>query len=279
MASTVSIGVLCLQGSFSEHIEMLKRLKDVASVTEVRLPSDLEGLDGLIFPGGESTAMAVVGESSGIFPALKEWAKSNRPVWGTCAGMILLSNTAVFQRDGGQALVGGLDIEVCRNFFGSQVQSCEMEINVEVLGAEGGTDGVHDEKSSSRAVLIRAPAVLKVGPDVTVLARVHARPSAAAIQSLKSDGPTTTAPSIEEDTGECIGFENVKERFFKKRRILKPEELMPVGVALDEEPWDVAVAVRQGNLVATAFHPEFTPEDTRWHRYFVEIVRQARSSK
>jgi pyridoxal 5'-phosphate synthase pdxT subunit len=71
--SKVSIGVLSLQGSFSEHVDMLKRVQGVRAVVEVRLPEDLDGLDGLIFPGGESTTMAIIGESSGIFSALKKW--------------------------------------------------------------------------------------------------------------------------------------------------------------------------------------------------------------
>jgi len=91
-------------------------------ITQVRLPEDLEkDLDGLIIPGGESTAMAIVGERHGIFPKLKAFVQGGKPVWGTCAGMILLSNKAVMQKDGGQPLIGGLDVEVCRNYFGSQV--------------------------------------------------------------------------------------------------------------------------------------------------------------
>ena len=124
-----TVGVLALQGSFSEHVSMLKKLG--VMVQEVRLPEQLEGLSGLILPGGESTAMAIVGADTGIFPALRAFVRSGKPVWGTCAGMILLSDSAVFQKEGGQALVGGLDVEVCRNFFGSQVQSCELELETD----------------------------------------------------------------------------------------------------------------------------------------------------
>jgi 5'-phosphate synthase pdxT subunit len=181
--------------------------------------------------------------------------------------MILLSNSAVPQKTGGQALVGGLDIEVCRNFFGSQVQSCEMNIDLKVLEVSG-TKAVAS-RETSRAVFIRAPAVLKTGPSVTVLARVQARPSAAAVHSLKgnTDFPRPQTCDLNAETHQL-----------SEKSKSSSEELMPVVAAEGKEPWDVAVAVRQGSLLATAFHPEFTPEDTRWHQYFVSIVREARAS-
>jgi pyridoxal 5'-phosphate synthase pdxT subunit len=114
-----TIGILAIQGAVEEHCTMIEKLG--AKSKEIKFPHHIEGCDGIILPGGESTAMAIVGEKDGVFPALREWVKAKKPIWGTCAGMILLSNTAVKQKEGGQALVGGLDVELCRNFFGSQI--------------------------------------------------------------------------------------------------------------------------------------------------------------
>lgn len=229
--SELNVGVLAIQGSFAEHVQVMQGLG--VTCREVRLPEELDGLDGIILPGGESTAMAIVGEPTGVFPALREYVKSGRPVWGTCAGMILLSNTAVFTKAGGQALVGGLDVEVCRNYFGSQVQSCEMDLKVSALAEAEGADG-------HRAVFIRAPAILNAGPGVEVLASVRARP--------------------------CMQAREVVSRTWAD-----------AGKTLDEVP-EVVVAVRQGPIMATAFHPEFTA-DTRWHELFLASVREAAAAR
>jgi pyridoxal 5'-phosphate synthase pdxT subunit len=189
------------------------------------------------------------------------YCNSGKPVWGTCAGMILLSNTALLQCNGGQALVGGLDIEVCRNFFGSQVQSCEMNVDASIF-QDSAVEAPFS--AASLGVFIRAPAVLKVGPGVSVLARVKARPSAAALKVVlhSKTQPKAVCENKEGDDASV-----------SKRVKLGHVDLMPVGVAAGEALWDVAVAVRQGNLVATAFHPEFTPNDLRWHQYFVSMVQ------
>ncbi|RME38217.1 MAG: pyridoxal 5'-phosphate synthase glutaminase subunit PdxT, partial [Thermoflexia bacterium] len=188
------IGVLALQGAFVEHEAMLRRIG--AQTWQVRLPRDLEGLDGLILPGGESTSIGFLAERRGLLEPLQEFARSGRPVWGTCAGMILLAKEIV---DGvpGQPILGLMDITVRRNAFGRQVNSFETDLEVPVLG-----------DPPFPAVFIRAPVIERVGPEVEVLARLE-------------DG----AP----------------------------------------------VAVRQGNLLATAFHPELTA-DPRFHRYFLAMV-------
>ncbi len=190
------IGVLALQGAFVEHEAMLRRIG--AQTWQVRLPRDLEGLDGLILPGGESTSIGFLAERRGLLEPLQEFARSGRPVWGTCAGMILLAKEIV---DGvpGQPILGLMDITVRRNAFGRQVNSFETDLEVPVLG-----------DPPFPAVFIRAPVIERVGPEVEVLARLE-------------DG----AP----------------------------------------------VAVRQGNLLATAFHPELTA-DPRFHRYFLAMVKQ-----
>ncbi len=155
----LTIGVLALQGAFAEHINMLGKV-GVAART-VRKPSELDGLDGLIIPGGESTTMALVAERWGLVQPLKAWVQAGKPTWGTCAGMILLSDRATGQKQGGQALIGGLDVTVSRNYFGRQIDSFEAELSVPKLG----DPPVH-------AIFIRAPAIIDTGADVTVLARL-----------------------------------------------------------------------------------------------------------
>lgn len=155
--ATVTIGVLALQGAFAEHIKMLGQLGVAAR--QVRKPEELAGLDGLIIPGGESTAMALVAERWGLVQPLKDWVSAGKPTWGTCAGMILLSDRATGQKQGGQALIGGLDVTVNRNYFGRQIDSFEADISVPALG-----------DAPVHAVFIRAPAITETGAGVDVLA-------------------------------------------------------------------------------------------------------------
>ncbi|KAH6828005.1 beta-galactosidase 8 [Perilla frutescens var. hirtella] len=246
------VGVLALQGSFNEHIAVLRRL-GVKGV-EIKKPEQLRSVRALIIPGGESTTMAKLAEyhnlvcslflslsrykgKKGKFPALREFVKLGNPVWGTCAGLIFLADKAIGQKAGGQDLIGGLNCTVHRNFFGSQVafssvlhatnwiQSFEAELSVpEIVAKEGGPP-------SFRGVFIRAPGILEVGPEVQVLAEVL----------LPSDKPAkddATSESLEENA--------------------KAEK-------------KVIVAVKQGTLLATAFHPELTA-DTRWHSYFLKML-------
>ncbi|RKP07754.1 glutamine amidotransferase subunit pdxT [Thamnocephalis sphaerospora] len=211
------IGVLAIQSGFHEHQVMLHRAAANAEVVQVRTKAELEdpALDGLVIPGGESTTMSIVAQRSGAWDALHAFVRK-RPVWGTCAGMILLSADALNQKKDGQALLGALPITVRRNRFGSQVDSFQIELQepVEVL-SEG-------DKGSAGfpALFIRAPVVEKVGEDVKVLTWL----------------PRTSGESSE------------------------------------------AVAVRHGDILACAFHPELTGDD-RWHRYFVRMVADARRAR
>ncbi len=204
--SQVRLGILALQGAFREHIAMLKRLN--VDAVEVRLAAELDDLDGLIIPGGESTSMGLVAERWGLVEPLRQWVHGGKPTWGTCAGMILLAEHATGQKLGGQALIGGLDVTVNRNYFGRQVDSFEADIDVPTLG-----------DTPFHAVFIRAPAITAVAEDVVPLATVA------------SPGDET-----------------------------KP----------------VTAAVRNGPILATAFHPELT-DDLRWHRYFIQIVNEFKS--
>ncbi len=184
------VGVLALQGDFAEHAKTLRDLG--AEPVEVRLPQHLESLDALIIPGGESTTIGKLAVTYGLLEPLRAFAQE-RPVLGTCAGMIMLAKD--IGRD--QPLIGVMDIRVDRNAFGRQVDSFETDLAVPELGAE-----------PFHAVFIRAPLVRGVGEDVRVLAQL-------------------------EDGG--------------------------------------IVAVRQGHWMATAFHPELTP-DNRFHAYFLREV-------
>jgi 5'-phosphate synthase pdxT subunit len=151
-----TIGVLALQGDFREHREVLERLGITAR--EVRLPKDLEGLDGLIIPGGESTTIVRLMRTSQLLDPLHKLAGDGFPIWGTCAGMILLAKRL---DDTGIPTLEAMDIAVRRNAFGRQVDSFEADLQVSALG-----DPLY------RAVFIRAPIIEKVGPAVEVLARL-----------------------------------------------------------------------------------------------------------
>lgn len=202
------VGVFALQGDVAEHARVLTALG--ALVRMVRSAADLTGLDGLVIPGGESSVMDKLSRLLGVAPALRQAITSGLPVYGTCAGMIMLADQ-IANPIVGQESFGGLDLTVQRNAFGSQVESFETWLEVPEVSGEP----VH-------AVFIRAPAVLRVGGAVQVLASVPAH-------RLESGGPAASADR--------------------------------------QEP--VPVAVRQGSLLATSFHPEVTG-DWSFHRYFLE---------
>jgi pyridoxal 5'-phosphate synthase pdxT subunit len=148
------VGVLAIQGDFEAHAEVLRRLG--ADAREVRTPKDLEGLDGLIIPGGESTTMTLGIEREGMAGPLRDLVRSGKPTLGTCAGMIMLD----------RGHLGLLDVTCERNAFGRQVKSFEADLEMPALGA------------SVRAVFIRAPWVADHGSGVEVLAEVDGHPVA-----------------------------------------------------------------------------------------------------
>lgn len=184
------IGVLAIQGAFFEHrAALFKALKnspfskDVdVEVKDIREPEQLAGLHGLILPGGESTTMSLFLQSGKFEDVLKEWvASKDKPkvVWGTCAGMILLSNAIEAQKEGGQKKIGGIDITTSRNFFGRQVNSFETKVKLHNnLLSSGNTSAINDCSSSDvdtsyHGVFIRAPAIVSVdSPKVEVLATI-----------------------------------------------------------------------------------------------------------
>ncbi len=152
------IGVLAVQGAFVEHEKVLAHLG--VEPVEVRLPDHLKDLSGLIIPGGESTTIGQVAERWGLLEPVRAFAHSGQPVWGTCAGMILMAKEVA---DGvpGQPTLGLMDIAVRRNAFGRQVDSFEADLDIPALG-----------RTPFHTVFIRAPLILRVGKDVEVLAQL-----------------------------------------------------------------------------------------------------------
>jgi pyridoxal 5'-phosphate synthase pdxT subunit len=192
-----TIGVLALQGDVREHLRMLTRAG--AEALPVRRRDELDRVDGLVLPGGESTTMHKLAVAFDLFEPLRERIRAGLPAFGTCAGMIMLADR-IESGIAGQETLGGLDITVRRNAFGRQVDSFEADLEFAAFD------------SAFHAVLIRAPWVEKVGDDVEILARVG--------------------------SGDAAG------------RI---------------------VAVRQGPVLATSFHPEISGDD-RLHRFFVGLA-------
>ena len=190
----MEVGVLAIQGDFAEHIAVLGELGVTAR--EIRLPEQLHSLDGLIIPGGESTTLSRLMTIYNLRDPIAEMAAQGHAIWGTCAGMIMLSQEITEQDP---VPLGIMDIGVQRNAFGRQVDSFEQALNVDGIGE----DPYH-------AIFIRAPVIIRVGPAVRVLSKLE-----------------------------------------------------------DQRP----VAVQQGNLIATSFHPELT-RDYRFHSYFLNLANR-----
>ena len=207
------IGVLALQGDVPEHLRALESAG--ARPTPVRRPEELDRLDGLVIPGGESTTLWRLSVAFDVLEPLRKLIDEGLPAFGSCAGMIMLADRLADGVDG-QLTYGGIDMTVRRNAFGRQVDSFERNIILAGAcqggnGGRGGQGGNGDDTSEPfRAVFIRAPWVEQTGPGVSVL-------------------------GTEQGTGRIV-------------------------------------AVRQGQLLATAFHPELT-QDRRIHQQFVDIVK------
>ena len=191
----MKIGVLAVQGDFVEHTAILRRLG--VDSQEIRLPEQLEELDGLIIPGGESTTLSRLMSIYHLREPVAEMVRQQKTVWGTCAGMIMMARE-ITEED--PIPLDLMDIGVRRNAFGRQIDSFEQDLNI------NGFDG-----PPFHAIFIRAPVIIRVGPEVATLAELP-----------------------------------------------------------DGRP----VAVQQGNLMATSFHPELT-SDFRFHQHFLNVAAQA----
>jgi len=161
MSARARIGVLALQGAFAAHAEVVRRLG--REPREVRLPHDLDDCEALVMPGGESTTMSKLLETSQLFDPIAKRIADGMPVFGTCAGMILLARTVLDGRDD-QRSFDAIDIDVQRNAYGRQVDSFETDLTL-----DGQAEPLH-------AVFIRAPRIVRMGADVTVLAEHDGTP-------------------------------------------------------------------------------------------------------
>ncbi|GAB3857547.1 pyridoxal 5'-phosphate synthase glutaminase subunit PdxT [Dactylosporangium cerinum] len=179
MTAGMIIGVLALQGDTREHLHALAELDVIAR--PVRRPDELDSVDALVIPGGESTAMSKLAIEFGMTEPLRKRIAGGMPTYGSCAGMIMLAGTILDGR-ADQVPFGGIDMTVRRNAFGRQVDS--FEGTVDISDIEGGPFS---------AVFIRAPWVEEVGPDVRVLGRVNAGPAAGRIVAVRQQHLLATA--------------------------------------------------------------------------------------
>jgi 5'-phosphate synthase pdxT subunit len=152
----MKVGVLALQGTFIEHIGMLRKLG--VEAPQIRLPHELDTLDGLIIPGGESTTMMRLMESFGLIQPIREMARNGLAIWGICAGVVLLAKSISNYEMG---TLGLMDMKVSRNAFGSQIDSFEVDLDIPLISEE-----------PFHAVFIRAPVIQEAEPSVTILSRL-----------------------------------------------------------------------------------------------------------
>ena len=265
------------------------------STIKVRTPDDLDGLDGIVLPGGESTAMGLLGTTSkgtatqkNMWECLQVFAQ-HKPVWGTCAGMILLAEkcigtSAVIQD--GQALIGGVDITVCRNYFGSQVSAFEME----TPAPPGLSDNNQQQQRHFPGIFIRAPAILAAGPGVEVLGKVVATPCRQAAVTLldlerkiaagENVIKMVVVDALERDSGlhykVVVKSKGGAEEKMDESEVPNEKLIALPGAADGTNAREVICAVRKENILCTAFHPELT-DDTRWHEYFMRMVQEAKA--
>lgn len=308
-ADTITIGVLALQGAFEEHQQCLEAISPNIRTVQIRTPDQLDSIDGIVFPGGESTSMGLIGDvTAGLWDGLRNFVhNSGKPTWGTCAGMILLAErcigtSAVITK--GQSLIGGVDILVCRNYFGSQISSFEMSTPAPpapFATVDGTTDGCDDP--SFPGVFIRAPAILTAPSDVQVLGTVVAAPCRAAAVVLRELEQKLEAgenviqlgvvDALERKADGGIGYTNVylqksndgqedASNFEEEKKdatsVIQERINVTLPGASDEtNAREVICAVRKGMILCTAFHPEIA-DDLRWHKYFVGMVLEAKQS-
>ncbi|MCJ1388236.1 hypothetical protein MMC18_001081 [Xylographa bjoerkii] len=273
MATIATVGVLALQGAFHEHIKLLETAvsseKDSEiswTFLEVRTPIELLQCDALIIPGGESTTMSLVAARSGLLEPLRDFVKVyRRPTWGTCAGLILLSESANRTKQGGQDLIGGLDVRVSRNFFGRQTESFEAELDLPFLALRNIGD---DELNKPyRGIFIRAPVVEKVLP-------VSAREQVG--EAAKEDMVVAPSRSPGDALAEQMVARPVEVMATLPGRTTKITQKLSQTSGNDEA--EDIVAVRQGNVFGTSFHPELTC-DARIHAWWLQEVRKYIRSK
>lgn len=320
---TITVGVLAIQGAFREHASHINRLNTLYPLetirsTLVRTPEQLGECDALIIPGGESTAISLGCERIGLLEPLRQWVRAGRPVWGTCAGMIMLAREASGGKKGGQQLIGGVDVRVGRNGFGTQVDSFETGLEIH---------GLDKQSEPFNGVFIRAPVVdalllptdlekvpvdqptlvKRIDPatlpegvpaplttsDAVPLAPGEELPSTASEPPVPKLGNAdqalriVVAPPLY-DTADPV--QSAQKRPPIEILATLPQPVTPpkspanqpvASSASQRDPRldlprrpdhdSQIVALRQGNILMTSFHPELTP-DTRLHNLFVAKI-------
>lgn len=226
------VGVLALQGAFKEHLELLEKAtqgyKEDFSFIEVRTKDQLIICDALVVPGGESTSMSLIAERTDMIEPLVDYISSNKPIWGTCAGLIFLAKEIVNGRPG-QKVLGALDIQVKRNAFGRQLNSFEQNLDFSSF-----IPGV----SSFPTIFIRAPVVSKV------------------LETAFNNEFIPINGLVDEKQVDIIFSRNK----FKNNH--------PVEI-LHKLENGLIVAVKQGNILGTSFHPELS-DDPMFHKWFID---------
>lgn len=262
----VTVGVLALQGAFSEHIQLLRSAaSNIASAPpfqfiQVRTPEQLEQCDGLIIPGGESTTMSLVAARSNLLEPLRDFVKVQRkPTWGTCAGLILLAESANRTKKGGQELIGGLDVRVNRNHFGRQQESFQANLNLPFLDATSDTG----KSDPYRCVFIRAPVVEKVLPTS----------KAVGIQKGESEREDTVVAPSKTPVDDLARRELDREVEIMATLSTNAKPLQDNQEHNHTGAEDI-IAVRQGNVFGCSFHPELT-DDSRIHVWWLGEVLKA----
>ena len=309
---TIHVGVLAIQGAFREHASHVNRLNTFHPLhtirsSLIRTPKQLADCDALIIPGGESTAISLGCERIGLLEPLRKWVRDGKPVWGTCAGMIMLAREASGGKKGGQQLIGGVDVRVGRNGFGTQVDSFETGLTIH---------GLEREQEPFNGVFIRAPVVdalllpsdlEKVGVDQpTLVKRVEpnslpptiptpnaelpakaSEPPLPKLAPVESTLRIVVAPPLYDETDPVRSAQKrppieILAALPEPVTTCKSPQNQPVSahIAQRDSRMDIArrpehdsqiVALRQGNILMTSFHPELTP-DTRLHDFFVTKV-------
>lgn len=262
----LTVGVLALQGGFAEHLASLRKaaahITEEIRLIEVRTPAQLAECDALVIPGGESTTLSLVAAQSGLLEPLRHFVKvQKKPTWGTCAGLIMLSEAATATKKGGQELIGGLNVRVHRNHFGRQRESFMTDLDLAFLR----------KPACSRlrfpAVFIRAPVVDKV--------------LAEAVEDKSAQNTGVVSTHVHTDN------------YGHPKSQIAPVEVLAVlsgrhasntaaqvgdsALVPDKGDGDI-IALRQGNVFGTSFHPELT-DDIRIHSWWLEQVVQARKDR
>lgn len=237
----LKVGVLALQGAFHEHLEYLAQAAQKAPGLQhrdiefdflaVRTTEELAGCDALVMPGGESTSMSLIAERTGMYEPLVKFCRDGRPVWGTCAGLIFLASEISNARPH-QRAIGAMAISVARNAFGRQAELFEQQCDYSLFAPT---------MAQFPTVFIRAPVVSGIGKDGQM---VSVGP-----HTLRANGFATAEPHNTVVSAEC-------------------HNTAPVEVLHTLEN-GLVVAVRQGHVLGTSFHPELS-SDWRFHAWFLE---------